>query len=83
MSYEERCKKLGWPVLSVRRDYLSLIECHKIVFGISDNLNFSDLFEMSKSQRTRSRANHRYKLHTKRAKANAYKYSFFVRIISL
>ena len=67
MSYEERCKKLGWPVLSVRRDYLSLIECYKIVFGISDNLNFSDLFEMSKSQRTR--ANH--------------KYSFFVRIISL
>ena len=81
MSYEERCKKLGWPVLSVRRDYLNLIECYKIVFGISDNLNFSDLFEMSKSQRTR--ANHRYKLYTKRAKANAYKYSFFVRIISL
>ena len=81
MSYEERCKKLGWPVLSIRRDYLSLIECYKIVFGISDNLNFSDLFEMSKSQRTR--ANHRYKLYTKRAKANAYKYSFFVRIVSL
>ena len=81
MSYEERCKKLGWPVLSVRRDYLSLIECYKIVFGISDNLNFRDLFEMSKSQRTR--ANHRYKLYTKRDKVNAYKYSFFVRKISL
>ena len=51
-SYEERYKKLGWPVLSVRRDYLSLIECYKIVFGISDNLMFNDLFEMSKSQRT-------------------------------
>ncbi len=70
MSYEERCKKLSWPVLSVRRDYLSFIECYKIVFGISDNLNFSDLFEKSKSQRTR--ANHRYKLYIKRAKVNAY-----------
>ena len=68
MSYKERCKKLGWPVLSVRRDYLSLIECYKIVMGISDNLNFSDVFEMSKSERTR--ANHRYKLYTKRAKVN-------------
>jgi hypothetical protein len=57
MSYEERCKKLGWPDLSARRDYLSLIECYKIVFGITDNLNFGDLFEKSKSSRTR--ANHR------------------------
>ena len=61
MSNEERCKKLGWPVLSVRRDYRSLTECYKIVFGISDNLNFSDLFEMSKSQCTR--ANHKHKLY--------------------
>ena len=79
MSYEERCKKLGWPDLSARRDYFSLIECYKIVFGITDNLNFGDLFEKSKSSRTR--ANHRYKLYVKMAKVNSYKYSFFVRII--
>jgi hypothetical protein len=50
--------------------YLSLIECYKIVFGITDNLNFG------KSSRTR--ANHRYKLYVKMAKVNLYKYSFFV-----
>ena len=64
------CKKLGWPDLSARRDYLSLIECYKIVFGITDNLNFGDLFEKSKSSRTR--ANHRYKLYVKMAKVNSY-----------
>ena len=73
---------VGLACLSVRRDYLSLRKCYKIVFGIIDNLNFSDLFETPKSQRTR--ANHTYKLYTKRAKVNAYiTYSFFVRIISL
>ena len=77
MSYEERCKKLGWPDLAARRDYLSLIECYKIVFGITaDNLNFGDLFEKSKSSRTRAN-------HVKMAKVNSYKYSFFVRIIRL
>ena len=50
-----------------------LIECYEIVLGISNNLNFGDLFERSKSQRTR--ANHGYK-----AKINAYKYSVCVRI---
>jgi hypothetical protein len=48
------------------------------VFGITDNLNFGDLFEKSKSSRTR--ANHRDKLYVKMAKVNSYKYSFFVRI---
>lgn len=50
MSYEERCKKLGWPVLSVRRDSLSLLECYNTVFGVSDNINFRDLFEKAKPQ---------------------------------
>ena len=44
---------VGLACLSVRRDYLSLRKCYKIVFGIIDNLNFSDLFETPKSQRTR------------------------------
>ena len=29
MKIYTQCKKLGWPILSVRRDYLSLIECSK------------------------------------------------------
>ena len=45
MSYKDRCKLLDWPTLSIRRDYLILIECYKIVFGLSENINFSDYFE--------------------------------------
>ena len=80
-TYEERCKKLGWPDLSAHRDYLSLIECYKIVFRIIDNLNFGNLFEKSKSSCTR--ANHRYKLYVKMAMVNSYKLSFFAWIIRL
>ena len=47
MSYEDRCKFLDWTTLSIRRDYLSLIECYKIVFGLNENINFSDYFEFS------------------------------------
>ena len=51
MCYEDRCKLLDWPTLSIRRDYPSLIECYKIVFGISENISFSDYFEFSKLSR--------------------------------
>ena len=46
MSHEETYKKLDWPVFFVRHDYLSLIKCYKIVFRISDHLNFSDSLQM-------------------------------------
>ena len=75
MSYEDRCKLLDWPTLSIRRDYLSLIECYKIVFGLSENINFSDYFEFSKLSSTRS--NHRFKLYVKPARVNCFKFSFF------
>ena len=81
MSYEDRCKLLNWPKLSLRRDYLSLIECYKIVFGISENINFIDYFEFSKLSSTRS--NHSFKLYVKPARVNCYKHSFFIRIIKL
>ena len=64
MSYEERLKRLGWPILSVKREYLSLIGCYKIVFNIGNILNFSNLFKKSKSQRIR--ANHGYKLYAQK-----------------
>ena len=81
MSYEDRCKLLNWPTLSIRRDYLSLIECYKIVFGLSENINFNDYFEFSKLSSTRS--NHRFKLYVKTARVNCFKYSFFIRIVKL
>ena len=78
MSYEDRCKILKWPTLSVRQDYFTLIECYKIVFGLS-HLRFEDFFEFTKLSTTRS--NHKYKLYTKLARFNCYKFSFFVRVI--
>ena len=41
MSYEERCDMLHWPSLSSRRTYFSLVECFKIVFGLSYMANHS------------------------------------------
>ena len=78
MSYEERCKLLNWNTLEYRREYLSLVECYKIVFGLN-GLDFNDYFEYCKSKSTR--ANHQYKIQTKSARVNSLKYSFFVRII--
>jgi hypothetical protein len=80
MSYEERCQILGWTTLSLRRDYLSLLECYKIFFGLCQ-LNFSDFFEWCRVKSTR--ANHAYKLCVKASRVNCYKYSFFVRTIGL
>ena len=78
MSYEERCEILDWPTLAIRRDYLSLIECYKIVFGLN-HLDFDNYFSFSKYKSTR--ANHPYKLYLNAAKVNSYKFSFFIRII--
>ena len=78
MSYEHRCSLLKWQSLEKRREFLSLVQCYKIVFGI-DHLSFPDFFEFANS--TRTRANHDYKLYLRRAVCNCYKYSFFVRIV--
>ena len=78
MPYEERCKLLNWKSLQHRREYLSLVECYKTVFGLN-GLDFNDYFECCRSKSTR--ANHPFKIQTKSARINAFKYSFFVRII--
>ena len=57
MSYEERCDMLQLPSLSSRRTYFSLVECFKIVFGLS-HLDFEEFFEFAKVKSTR--ANHSY-----------------------
>ena len=51
---------------------------YKIVFDLN-GLSFSDYFQLCRSTKTRS--NHQYKIQTKLAKLNCYKYSFFVKII--
>ena len=74
MSYGERCTLLNWNTLQHRREYLSVVECYKTVFGLN-GLDFDDYFEFCRSKITR--ANHPYKIQTKLAKVN----SFFVRIV--
>ena len=78
MNYEDRYRLLNCQTLEKRREFLSLVQCYKIVFGI-DSLRFSDFFELTKCNRIR--ANHDYKLYVKVAILNCYKYSFFVRIV--
>ena len=78
MSYEERCILLNWNTVQHQREYLSVVECHKTVFGLN-GLEFDDYFEFCRSKNTR--ANHPYKIQTKLAKVNSFKYSFFERIV--
>ena len=78
MAYEDRCKILKWNSLERRREFLSLVECYKVVLNVN-GLNFSDHFELCRSTKTRS--NYQYKIQTKLAKLNCYKYSFFVKLI--
>ena len=79
MSYEERCILLNLNTLQHRIEYLSVVECYKTVFGLNGR-DFDDYFEFCRSKSTR--ANHPYKIQTKLAKVNSFKYSFFVRIVN-
>ena len=76
MSYEDRCELLGWSTLEPRREYFSLVECCKIVFKLN-GLECSDYFEFCNN----TRANNPFKIRMTSAKVNAFKHSFFVRII--
>ena len=67
MPYEERCTLLNWNTLEHRREYLSLVECYKTVFGLN-GLNFNNYFEYCKSKITR--ANHQHKIQLKSARVN-------------
>jgi hypothetical protein len=73
MSYPDRCDLLKWNTLEKRREYLSLIECHKTVFSLN-GINFDEVFEYKKSRKTR--ANHKYSLYTKLSRVNSYQYFF-------
>ena len=59
MSYDHRCSLLKWQTIEKLREFLSLVQCCKIVLGI-DHLSFLVFFEFAYS--TRTRANHDYKL---------------------
>ena len=60
MSYEDRCRLLKWQTHEKRSEFLSQVQCYKIVLGI-DSLPFSHFFESTKCNRTR--ANHDFTLY--------------------
>ena len=78
MAYKDRWKILKWNSLERRREFLSLVECYKVVLNLN-GLNFSDYFELCRS--TKMRSNYQYKIQTKLAKLICYKYSLFVLVI--
>ena len=43
MSYEQSCNLLKWQTLERRREFLSLVQCYKLVFGV-EHLSFLDFF---------------------------------------
>ena len=77
MSYEKRCKLLGWSTLERRREHFSLVVCYKTVFEFNW-LESRDYFEYCNNN---TRSNNPIKIHMKSTKVNAFKHSFFVRIV--
>ena len=63
----------------IRSNYVRLMVGTFGSAQVIDHLSFPDFFEFA--NRTRTRANHDYKLYLRRAVCNCYKCSFFVRIV--
>jgi len=79
LTYKERLVRLNLPSLKLRRLYLDLILCYKIVFGMVC-VNFDDFFTFSPSFQTRG---HSYKLYKSRC-TNSVRQNFFVeRVINV
>ena len=65
MAYENRSKILQWNSLERRREFLSLVECYKVVLNLN-GLNFSEYFELCRSTLRRDPTiNIRYKPNSK------------------
>ena len=79
MSYEERLKYLKWPTLEQRRSFALLTECYKTINQLN-GLDPLDYFTFAHEYRP-LRANDCFKLKSKLAKLNCYKYSF-IRIVN-
>ena len=51
MRYDKQCEILKWDTLEKRREYYSLIECCKTVFGIN-GIIFDEVFEFNIFEKT-------------------------------
>ena len=72
-SYSDRLKLLKLDSLELRRLYIDLVMCYKIILGLVD-VNSDDFFQFSLSTNTRSR---QYKLNEERRSKRAIN-SFFL-----
>ena len=67
----------GVPCKAPANQYFSLVERYKTVFALN-GLECRDYFEFCNNN---TRSNNSFKIRMKSAKVNAFKYSFFMRII--
>ena len=78
-TYEDRLKKLDLDSLELRRLYIDLITCYKIIFRLI-KLDFDVFFTFSPVESTRG---HQYKLFKNRGDVNVRKNFFSVRIVNI
>ena len=79
LSYSERLRRLSLPSLELRRLYLDLVFCYKVVFGIV-SIALDDCFEVRSDLRTRG---HSYKLYKSRCTASIRSNFFAERVINI
>ena len=78
-TYGERLKKLDLDSLELRRLYIDLVTCYKIVFGLI-KLDFDVFFTFSPVVCT---TGHQYKLFNNRGDVNVRKNFFSIRIVKI
>jgi len=79
LSYNERLRRLSLPSLELRRLYLDLVFCYKVVFGLV-SINFDDYFEVRSVLGTRS---HAYKSFKPQCTASIRSNFFAERVINI
>jgi len=79
LSYSERLRRLSLPSLELRRLYLDLVFCYKVVFGLV-SINFDDYFKVRSVLGTRG---HAYKLFKPRCTASIRSHCFAERVINI
>ena len=78
--YPEILLELKWDSLELIRKYLSLVQMYKIILGYCD-INYHHYFDIIGITRIRSKQE--YKIRPKVARANYFKYSFFIDILMI
>ena len=78
-SYSERLTELNWSTRELRRKYLCLVQLYKIIYGYFD-IDYTTYVDLTGPTRTRS--NHDFKIRSRAARTNYFKFSFFNRYVN-